>query len=138
MPWGSDSVGASSPGPKRARVIASFPGVTPLRSERRATRINDIGIDATDLIDVDSKSTTCVGKKVRQEYIGTLHDLHEHPKPIRTIERQPDTTFTAIGVLHHRNERADAPPPDLGPSEAALTVPPLRMLDFDDRGTPIR
>ena len=144
MPWpsgpsssaGRHGVGDAAARPEAGAVEAADQPLGPLVAQRRAARVDDVGIDRADVLDVELVLLAVLGEVVGQEHVGGLGQFVEHFLAFGRGEVDADAALAAVGVFDQRvAQRIELDPAHV--EEAALGIAAHRMLDLDHVRAPV-
>ena len=119
------------------RVVGGFAGIAAMAPVADGRRIDDVGIDRPDMLDVDLQLLPGGGKVVRQEDVGVLAQFVDDLLALGRADIDADGALAAVGMLDERMaQRIQFDPAHV--EEAALGIATHRVLDLDHIRTPVR
>lgn len=113
--------------------------VGPFAAEATARDVDDRGIDAPYLVEVDAELGPCLGQVVGEEDIAATDEFLEDRSRLVERKREADAALAAVGRLDRGCERHPrcGSGPSLNADQSALRISGHRVLDLDDVGTPV-
>src|SRR5439155_1050 len=131
-----ERVGDPAAAPERGRVVAAPLALGAARALPVATHVDDLRVDAADVVHLDREPPPGRGEEVGQEDVGCLDQAVEEVAPGGAAEVEADAPLAAVRLLDHEVDAArwrDEAGGDEPAKPASLLAPPRDAASFARR-----
>ena len=108
-----------------------------MRALPRSSRVHDVRIHFTDVLDIDLQLLAHRRQEAGQEHVGRLGKLVEECPTSLGADVEAETSLAAVWLLHDVVDRAVPARDQAHRDESSLGVACLGMFHLDDVGAPI-
>ena len=126
-----------APGPVGSGVVGGLVGVGPAHAVAVAARVDDLGVDRADVVDVEPELRERRRQEVRDEHVRGLDQAQQQVAALGGRDVEADAALAAVVHLHRLVHSARREAEDALAHEAAVAVTGDGVLDLDHVGTPV-